>query len=117
MWADRGEKLDQALEMITRAVKESPDNGAYVDSLGWVYFRMGDLEKARQMLLDAVRLLPDDATVQEHLGDVLAKLGQVDDALARYKTALNLEPTPEDEAEIRSKITEMEKRLASSSIQ
>lgn len=116
MWADRGEHLSEAVEMIARAVDQYPNNGAYVDSLGWVYYRLGKLDLAKKFLLDAARLLPDDPTILDHLGDVLADLGEVDGAIARYRQALKLEPEPEEETKIRSKIAELEKRLATSSI-
>ncbi len=74
MWADRGEKLEQALELIQRAVALEPDNGAYVDSLGWVYFRLGRLSEARHHLEEAARLVPEDATILEHLGDLYVAL-------------------------------------------
>jgi tetratricopeptide (TPR) repeat protein len=88
MWADRGEKLDQALELIQRAVALDPDNGAYVDSLGWVYYRMGRYSEARHHLEEAARLMPDDATVLEHLGDLYVALEIPDKAREIYRRAL-----------------------------
>jgi tetratricopeptide (TPR) repeat protein len=112
MWAESGINLDRAADMLSRAVKQEPRNGAYIDSLGWVYFRQGKLDLAEKYLTDATRLLPRDATVHEHLGDVLAKRGNVDRALDLYRAALTLEPEPKDEAKLRSKIAELEKRQA-----
>jgi tetratricopeptide (TPR) repeat protein len=96
--------------MLIRAVSQEPRNGAYVDSLGWVYFRQGKLDLAEKYLTDATRLLPRDATVQEHLGDVFAKRGDITRALSIYRAALTLEPEPKDEASLRSKIVELEKQ-------
>lgn len=108
MWAEAGKNLDQAHEMLVRAVGKEPNNGAYVDSLGWVYFRLGNLELAEKYLTDATRLVPRDATVHEHLGDVLAKRGQEERALRSYRTALSLDPEGKETDKIRSKIAEIE---------
>ncbi len=110
MWADSNTNLDRAADMLTRAVKQEPRNGAYIDSLGWVYFRQGKLDLAEKYLSDAARLLPRDATVKEHLGDVMAKRGDYKKAIELYKVALTLEPEAKDEAKLRSKIAEVEKQ-------
>ena len=113
MWAESGKNLERAHEMLMRAVSQEPNNGAYVDSLGWVYFRLGNLELAEKYLTDAANLLPRDATVHEHLGDVLAKRGDMSRALQSYRTALSLDPDGKDVEKIRSKIAEIEARDAS----
>jgi len=110
MWAESGVNLERAQSMLQKAVAAEPRNGAYIDSLGWVYFRQGKLDLAEKYLTDATRLLPRDATVHEHLGDVLAKRGQVGRALDIYRAALKLEPEAKDEAKLRSKIAELEKQ-------
>ena len=110
MWAEDNQHLDQAHEMLTRAVGQEPDNGAYVDSLGWIYFRLGKLDLAEKYLTDATRLLPRDPTVHEHLGDVLAKRGNTEKALQSYKTALTLDPEAKEVAKLRSKIAEIERK-------
>ena len=108
MWAEAGKNLDQAHEMLVRAVGHEPTNGAYVDSLGWVYFRLGNLDLAEKYLTDATKLMPRDATVHEHLGDVLAKRGEKEGALRSYRTALSLDPDAKEGEKIRSKIAEIE---------
>jgi predicted Zn-dependent protease len=110
MWAESGVNLDRAAEMLNKAVSQEPRNGAYIDSLGWVYFRQGKLDLAEKYLLDATHLLPHDATVQEHLGDVFAKRGDLMRALTTYRHALTLEPESKDEAKIRVKIAELERQ-------
>jgi Flp pilus assembly protein TadD len=109
MWAENGVNLERAHEMLTRAVGQEPENGAYVDSLGWVYFRLGNLDLAEKYLTDATRLLPRDATVHEHLADVLAKRGDMTRALQLYRVALDLDPESKDVDKIRSKIAEIER--------
>lgn len=111
MWADANKNLERAAEMLVRAVGQEPRNGAYVDSLGWVYFRQGKLDLAEKHLSDAARLLPRDATVHEHLADVLAEQGKHERALEIYRVALTLEPEPKDEKKIRSKIAEVERHV------
>jgi tetratricopeptide (TPR) repeat protein len=110
MWAESGVNLDRAAEMVKKAVSEEPRNGAYIDSLGWVYFRQGNLDLAEKYLTDATHLLPRDATVHEHLGDVFAKRGNIQRALKLYKDALMLEPEPKDEAKLKVKIADLEKQ-------
>ncbi|MBV8516443.1 MAG: tetratricopeptide repeat protein [Acidobacteria bacterium] len=110
MWAESGVNLDRAHDMLSRAVTQEPNNGAYVDSLGWVYFRLGQLDLAEKYLTDAAKLLPRDATVHEHLGDVLAKRGDAERALQLYRTAITLDPDAKEVEKIRSKIAELEHR-------
>lgn len=109
MWAEGNVNLERAQEMLTRAVGQDPDNGAYVDSLGWVYFRLGQLDLAEKYLTDATRLLPNDPTVHEHLGDVFAKRGDMQRALKSYRTAVELDPESKDVDKLRSKIAEIER--------
>jgi tetratricopeptide (TPR) repeat protein len=110
MWAESGTNLDRAVEMLKRAVAQEPANGAYVDSLGWAYFRQGKLDLAEKLLTDATKLLPRDPTVQQHLGDVLARRGQLVRALDVYRAALKLDPEAKDESSLRSKIAQLEKQ-------
>jgi Flp pilus assembly protein TadD len=90
--ADHGSKLAEALRLIERAVEQDPDNGAFVDSLGWVYFRLGRLEEARAQLERAVHLTDGDPEVREHLGDVYKSLDLMDLAREQYRLALTLDP-------------------------
>jgi tetratricopeptide (TPR) repeat protein len=90
MWAETAENLDDALELILRAVAIDPDNGAYVDSLGWVYYQLGRYEEARQHLEWAARLIPGDSTLFEHLGDLYLRLDERHRARDFYQQALQL---------------------------
>ncbi|MEM6797842.1 MAG: tetratricopeptide repeat protein, partial [Acidobacteriota bacterium] len=112
MWIEQGEKLEQSLEMVLRAVAEDPDNGAYVDSLGWAYYQLGRYEEAVTHLEWAAGLTPDDPTVFYHLGDTYAALGRESAARIAYGLALEL---AEDElkAEIESKIESLGDRSQS----
>jgi tetratricopeptide (TPR) repeat protein len=92
MFADRGVHLDEALTLIEKAVKLEPTSGAYLDSLGWVYFRLGDLDPAEKYLTEAVALEPNDATVHEHLGDLFRARGNTAKAADHYRRALAIGP-------------------------
>lgn len=91
MFADRNVNLEEALEMISQAVELEPTSGAYQDSLGWVYFRLGDLARAEKHLREAGRLEPHDGTVHEHLGDLHAQRGERQEAVATYTRALAMD--------------------------
>ncbi len=89
--ADHRLGLDEALDLIRRALKADPDNGAFVDSLGWVYYRLGLLDEARVQLERAVRLTGGDPVVHEHLGDVYRDLKLLDLAKQQYQLSLSLD--------------------------
>jgi tetratricopeptide (TPR) repeat protein len=88
MLADRDIRLGEAITMIHSAVVEDPTNGAYLDSLGWAYYKQGSLAEAQQYLQQAVSHSANDPTVLGHLGEVYAKLGQTDRAEQTWEKAL-----------------------------
>lgn len=88
MLADRGVRLDEALGMIKRAVQEEPQNYAYLDSLGWAYFKMGNYELAEENLHKAMDHNSNDPTVHDHMGEVYAKTGRLKLAAAQWERAL-----------------------------
>ncbi len=90
MWADAGTHLDEALALIRHAVELEPGNDAYLDSLGWVHFRLGHLSEAESWLRRAVRLGGRDGTLLAHLGEVLAARGERDEARQLLQRALDL---------------------------
>ncbi|MGB2665695.1 MAG: tetratricopeptide repeat protein [Candidatus Acidiferrum sp.] len=111
MLADRGVRLDEAHDLIQRAVDQEPFNGAYLDSLGWVYFKQNKLEEAEAMLRKAVEHEPRDPTIRLHLGDVLAKQGHMDLAAVEWEKSLN-EWHRSLPADLESdKVAEVEKKL------
>lgn len=87
-WADNNIHLDKALEYIKRAVHLLPENGYIQDSLGWVYYRLGNLDKAKTILEKAILLAPDDPLIHDHLGDVYRGLGNNCKASESYTNAL-----------------------------
>ena len=101
-YADEGIKLDEALELIQKAHSLRPDDGNIVDSLGWVYYRMGDYNKAVSLLEKAVEMTQSTSIIIDHLGDAYKKLNQYREALDAYQNALD--NAGKDEAELVSKI-------------
>ncbi len=93
--ADQGWELERAERLIREAVSTEPDNGAYVDSLGWVLYRQGEYEKALDHLIEAVNLLGDDPVVLEHVGECLAALGRHAEALRSFERAVMAGGDPE----------------------
>lgn len=92
MWADRGVHLEKARELLEKAVLREPRNGAYRDSLGWVYFRLGRLDAAEKNLVEAHRREPDDPTIEDHLGDLSERQGNLEQAVTHWERALTLKP-------------------------
>lgn len=92
---ERKEKLDEALDMIERAVAARPDSGYIVDSLGWVLFRLGRYDEAVEHMERAVELMPVDPVVNDHLGDVYWAVGRAREAEFQWSRALSF-IDPED---------------------
>ncbi|MGQ0527201.1 MAG: tetratricopeptide repeat protein [Alphaproteobacteria bacterium] len=88
-WADQDKNLDKALEMVIRASEILPEDGYITDSLGWVYFKMGQYEDATATLEKAVQLLPQDPTINDHLGDVYWQIGRKREAHFQWNRARN----------------------------
>jgi Flp pilus assembly protein TadD len=88
MLADQNTRLQEAQQLIQRALEQDPNNGAYLDSLGWVYFRMNRLEDAERQLLHSLQLISKDPTIHDHLGDVYFKQGKIKDAVTQWQASL-----------------------------
>lgn len=92
MWAERNENIEQAYTYSTRSLRLDPENGSYLDTLGWIYFRQGKYEASYKMLLKSAEYLPNESVVAEHLGDVMMKLKRPWEAAGYYRIALMLDP-------------------------
>jgi tetratricopeptide (TPR) repeat protein len=119
MWADKGEKLPEALKLIRKAVDLEPMNGAYRDSLGWVYFKMGDYDLAEDNLRQAVNRDQTDPTVHMHLGDLYEKTGRIREAAAQWELSLSefakslpADIEPSDVAKVQKKLAGARIKLA-----
>lgn len=92
MWADHGMKLDQARELIAKAVKAEPKNAAYLDSMAWVLYKLHEPKPALDYALKAIQFSEEeDATLYDHIGDIYAALGQKDKARQSWTKSLSLE--------------------------
>jgi tetratricopeptide (TPR) repeat protein len=92
MWADRGEKLDRAHDLIEKAVKAEPKNAAYLDSLGWVLYKLNRAREALPYELKAIQLSDtEDATLFDHVGDIYSALGETGKAREAWRKSLSLE--------------------------
>jgi tetratricopeptide (TPR) repeat protein len=119
MLADRGVRLEEALGYIKKAIDLDPANGAYLDSLGWTYFKMGKYDLAEANLSKALQHTPNDPTVQDHMGDVYQKTGRLrlaavhwERALAEWNKTVPAEVEPADVAKVQKKLESAKIRLA-----
>jgi len=119
MLADQNMKLDEALGYIKRAVDLDPSNGAYLDSLGWAYFRLGKFELAEDNLLKASQKINTDPTVHDHLGDLYQKTGRLklaatnwERALTEWNRTIAVEVDPADVARVQKKLDSAKMKLA-----
>jgi len=103
-WIDQGVNLDDGMRMIKRAVEQRADDGYIVDSLGWAYYRLGNMEEAVKQLERAVELKPEDPTINDHLGDAYWRVGRVLEARFQWSHARDLKPEPEDLEKIQAKL-------------
>lgn len=119
MFADKGARLPEAIKLIRKAVELDPMNGAYLDSLGWAYFKMGQYELAEENLRQAVDRDQTDPTVHDHLGDLYEKTGRIRLAAAQWELSLaefaksapaDLEPT--EVAKVQHKLETARVKLA-----
>lgn len=119
MLADRGLRLEEALGQIKKAVELDPQNGAYLDSLGWAYFKLGNYDLAEENLRKAIERMPNDPTVQDHLGDLYQKTGRLklaaahwERSLEEYSRSVPAEVEPGDVAKVQKKLESAKIKLA-----
>jgi len=119
MLADQGIRLEEAVDLIRRALAEEPFNGAYLDSLGWAFFKQNNLAEAEAYLRKAIDRNRHDPTIHDHLGDVLAKAGRAtqaaaewEKALAEWQRALPTELEPDRVAALEKKLAGLKHRIA-----
>jgi tetratricopeptide (TPR) repeat protein len=119
MLADRNVRLSEAQQLIQKALERDPNNGAYLDSLGWLYYRMGKLEEAEQTLRRALERFPRDPTIHDHLGDVCFRQGRIKEAITQWQNSLKewgsasaAENDPAEVAKIQKKLEGARVRLA-----
>lgn len=119
MLADRNIRLQEAQSLIGKALEREPNNGAYLDSMGWVLYRLNRLPEAEEKLRQALDSMTKDPTVHDHLGDVYFHEGKIREAIAQWQNSLqewqNSPPSDLDHAEVakvQKKLEDAKVRLA-----
>jgi len=107
MFADQGIHLDEAESMIQKAVRTDPTNGAYLDSLGWVYFRQNRLDLAEQYLKKALIFVITDSSIHDHLGEVYFRTKRYDEARNEWNKSLQLATEQEEIEKIKKQLDEL----------
>ncbi len=107
-WADNNVNLEKALEYIQKSMHLKPGSGYIQDSLGWVYFRMGELDLAIKEILAALQLEPEDPNIYEHLGDIYQKQGKKKKAKQAFNKAEQLFNTESSKKRMREKINALQ---------
>jgi tetratricopeptide (TPR) repeat protein len=108
LYAEEGKKLDRAITLIQKALARDPENGAYIDSLGWAYYKKGMFDEALQQLRKAAEHLPDDAIVRAHLGDAYFAKGMLTEAADEWKKSLKMDP---DNQDVKDKLSRAAKEM------
>jgi tetratricopeptide (TPR) repeat protein len=111
MLAERGERLDESVSYLKKALQIEPDNGSFLDSLGWAYFKSDKLDLAADNLRRAADQLQSNSVIQEHYGQVLFKLGRYDEAIAAWTRALAGDGDSIDRSDIDKKIRSARQKL------
>jgi tetratricopeptide (TPR) repeat protein len=111
MLADLGVRLDEALGYIQKAVDLDPYNGAFLDSLGWVYFKQNRLEEAEENLIKAARINDSDPVIYEHLGDLYVQLGTLDKARYFYEKSMAHAENEEESERVKEKLTQLKSSI------
>lgn len=107
MYAMRGIKLDEAETMVQKAVQTDPTNGAYLDSLGWVYYKQNRLDRAEEYLKKASIFVNNDPDIHDHLGDLYFKTKRYDDARMEWTKSLQLSTEADDIARVKKKLDDL----------
>ena len=111
MLAERGQRLDEAVTLVQRALKLEPGNPSFLDSLGWAYYQQGKLDLADPPLTEAAGKLPNNSVILDHLGDLRFKQRRFSDATAAWQRALNGDGESIDRQVIEKKIVDAKARL------
>jgi tetratricopeptide (TPR) repeat protein len=111
MLAERGQRLDEAVTLVQRALKLEPGNPSFLDSLGWAYYQQGKLDLADPPLTEAASKLPNNSVIQDHLGDLRFKQRRFSDATTAWQRALNGDGESIDRPAIEKKIVDAKARL------
>ena len=119
MLADQNIRLQEAQDLVNRAVRIEPNNYAFLDSLGWVYYRLNRLDEAERHLTRSLQLMSKDPTIHDHLGDVYFKEGKLKEAISQWQSSLKewnasspADIEPDEVAKVQRKLDGARVRLA-----
>jgi tetratricopeptide (TPR) repeat protein len=119
MLADQNVRLQEAQDLVNRAVRIEPNNYAFLDSLGWVYYRLNRLDEAERHLTRSLQLMSKDPTIHDHLGDVYFKEGKLKEAISQWQSSLKewnasspADIEPDEVAKVQRKLDGARVRLA-----
>ena len=111
MLAERGERLDESVGYLKKAVAMEPENGSFLDSLGWAYYKAGKFDLAEENLKRAADQLRTNSVIQEHYGQLLFKVGRFEEAIAAWSRALEGDGGSIDRADIDRKIKDARQKI------
>jgi len=111
MLAERGERLDESVGYLKKAVAMEPENGSFLDSLGWAYYKAGKFDLAEENLKRAADQLRTNSVIQEHYGQLLFKVGRFEEAIAAWNRALEGDGGSIDRADIDRKIKDARQKI------
>ena len=100
--SERNQRLDEALKMVKISVEFDSTNSSYLDTMGWIYFKLKQYDKAEKYVLKAIKADEDNATQYEHLGDIYFEIGANDKAFDAWKKSLELDET---NSKVKEKLT------------
>ncbi len=106
MFAEKGVNLAEAVELIQKALAIEPENGYFVDSLGWAYYQQGNYPEALRELQRAVNLAKDDPVLYDHLGDAYTKNDMAAEAIAAWERSLQVDPKGPTAETVQQKLNE-----------
>ncbi len=101
---ERDKNINEAFELIQKAVKIDPTNPSYLDSFGWAYFKLEKYPEAEKYLKEAAGIDTASSTINEHLGDVYQKQGKTELARNAWQKALNLASDIQDVNRLKAKL-------------
>jgi Tfp pilus assembly protein PilF len=116
MLADKNIRVNEAVEMIQKALEQDPNNGAYLDSLGWAFYRLGRLDEAEEYLKKAVERVGKDPVVYDHLGDVYFKKDNLKEAITSWENSLAVWRTSPPAELDQTEVAKVQKKLESAKV-
>ena len=111
MLAERGERLGESVDYLKRALAIDPDNGSYLDSIGWAYYKDGKFDLALDNLKKAADQLTTNSVVQDHYAEILFRLGRFNDAILAWTRALAGDGDSIDRGDIDKKVRNAKQKL------